>query len=75
MENNDVNIPLPKSLYDLVAEHIKGTEFRSVAEYVAFVVKEVLTDEEPKKDKLSQEEEAQVKETLKKLGYIKDEQT
>lgn len=74
MENNDVNIPLPKSLYDSVANHIKGTEFHSVAEYVAFVVKEVLGDDEPEKDKLSQEEEAQVKETLKKLGYIKDEQ-
>lgn len=67
-----VEIPLPKSIIDQARAHIKGTEFKSVPEYVAFVLEEVLGDT-GNKDALTEEEERQVKETLKRLGYSRDE--
>lgn len=66
------NIPLPTVIVDKVREHIKGTEFKSVAEYIIFVLREVMEDKE-EKNMLTEDEEAQVKATLKKLGYLKDE--
>ncbi|MBI4335766.1 MAG: CopG family transcriptional regulator [Candidatus Omnitrophica bacterium] len=72
-ENKDyVNVPLPAVIVDKVKTHIKGTEFNSVAEYIIFILKEVLTDKD-ESGQLTAEEEKQVKETLKKLGYLKDE--
>lgn len=62
-------LELPSSLYKRIKERIKDTEFRSVEEYVIFVLAEVLKDDE-KLETLSPEEEAQVKERLKGLGYL-----
>ncbi|HEC67286.1 MAG TPA: CopG family transcriptional regulator [Candidatus Desulfofervidus auxilii] len=62
-------LELPNDLYKKIEERIKGTEFKSVEEYVIFVLEEVLKDEE-ESESLSPEEEAQVKERLKGLGYL-----
>lgn len=73
MENKDyINVPLPSVIVNKIREHIKGTEFSSAAEYIIFVLKEVLADKD-QSQALTAEEEKQVKETLKKLGYLKDE--
>jgi len=73
MENKDyANIPLPAVIVEKIKNHIKGTEFNSVAEYIVFVLKEVLEDEDANAA-LTEEEEKQVKATLKKLGYLKNE--
>ena len=63
------NLELPNDLYEKIEETIKGTEFKSVEEYVIFVLEEVLKEEE-ESEPLSPEEEAQVKERLKGLGYL-----
>ena len=73
MSDELVSISLPKSVVVKIEKHIQGTEFSSVNEYILFVLNEVL-DEKGEKAALTEEEEAQVKETLKRLGYIKDEQ-
>jgi len=62
-------LELPNDLYEKIEETIKGTEFKSVKEYVIFVLEEVLKEEE-EAEPLSPEEEAQVKERLKGLGYL-----
>ena len=62
-------IRIPTQLYKQVEQRIKGTEFDSVSSYVAFVLRELLSDEEPEHG-LSPEEEEMVKDRLKALGYI-----
>lgn len=66
-------IPIPSIVVEKIKERIRGTEFNSVSEYIVFILKEVLEDKD-EKPMLTEEEEEQVKETLKKLGYLKDEQ-
>ena len=72
MESQEsTQVPIPKEIVYKIHEHIRGTEFKTVSEYVAFVLREVLgMDEKKNNAALSPEEEAQVKETLKKLGYL-----
>lgn len=73
MVNKDyINVPLPKIIVDKINGHIKNTEFKSVSEYIVFILREVL-EEKDDKSMLTEEEEEQVKLTLKKLGYLKDE--
>jgi Arc/MetJ-type ribon-helix-helix transcriptional regulator len=62
------NIPIPNIIIDKIQEHIKGTEFNSVSEYIIFILQEVL--EEKDKSVLTKEEENQVKQRLKDLGYL-----
>jgi Arc/MetJ-type ribon-helix-helix transcriptional regulator len=72
MEEDVINVALPKLLVDKINSHIKNTEFHSASDYITFILKEVI-GEENDKEKLTPEEEAQVKLTLKKLGYLKNE--
>lgn len=64
------NVAIPAELYTQIEERIKGTEFASVEEYIIFVLEEVLKEEDESEDILTPEEEEQVKERLKGLGYL-----
>ena len=72
MEEKDcTNIPIPNVMVNKVREHIKNTEFKSVSEYITFVLQEVLQDSnDANASGLTPEEEEKVKETLKRLGYL-----
>ncbi|MFA5356546.1 MAG: CopG family transcriptional regulator [Candidatus Omnitrophota bacterium] len=72
MENDIINVALPKLIIEKINNHIRNTEFNSAADYITFVLKEVL-GEDNKENELTLEEEEQVKLTLKKLGYLKSE--
>jgi len=64
-------IEIPETLYDRVNARIKGTEFASVSDYVARVIRERLAvDENEKAPAYTKEEEEKVKERLKALGYL-----
>ena len=64
-------IAIPETLYDRVSAKIKGTEFASVPDYVARVIRERLAVEENEKPSgYSKEEEEKVKQRLKALGYL-----
>jgi len=64
-------IEIPETLYDRVSARIKGTEFTSVSDYVARVIRERLTGEENEKaSSYTKEEEEKVKQRLKALGYL-----
>ena len=68
--NMGKSIVLPSELYEGIAERIKETEFKSVDEFVVFVLEEVLKEEDNEEQALTPEEEEQVKERLKGLGYL-----
>ena len=57
---------IPRELYTKVEEKIAGTSFTSVEEYLVLL----LENEFPEETEYSAEEEALIRERLKKLGYI-----
>jgi len=63
-----VSIPTP--LFKKVAERIKGTGFTSVSSYVAYVLREIVAEEEGEEEPFSKEDKERVKERLRALGYI-----
>lgn len=71
MVEETVEVKIPKKLYDQVSKMIKeeGLDFKSVDDYVIFVLKELLKEEE-EAQVYSPEEEKAIKERLRSLGYI-----
>ena len=63
-----VSIPTP--LFKKVAERIKGTGFTSVSSYVAYVLREIIAEDEEEEEPFSEEDKERVKERLRALGYI-----
>jgi len=66
-----VAIEIPKRLYEQVKKHVEesGGEFKSVEEFVVFVLEEVLREEEAE-SVFTPEEEEEIKRRLRALGYI-----
>jgi len=65
------SVELPESLFNRVEARIKGSEFASVSDYVAFVVREKLVGEEEKpKASFTEDEEKKIKDRLRALGYL-----
>ncbi len=64
------NISIPTSLFERIEEQIEGTDFTSVSDYVAYVLNEVLTENEEETESVSKEDEERIKERLKALGYL-----
>ncbi len=77
-------VMIPESLAGRIEKRLPSTEFKTVNQYVIYVLQEVLNElEAQEKDKememirdqrdnivFSEEEEEQVKERLKDLGYL-----
>ena len=70
MEKEFIDVEIPTTLYKKIEEKIKGTEFPSVASYVAMVLDKDLSKEGGAKEAFTKEEEDKVKDRLKALGYI-----
>ena len=69
-ENKDRKVSLPGELFSRIAERIVGSDFRSVDEYVVFVLEEVLRgDAEDESGDLSPEEDEEIRRRLTSLGY------
>jgi Arc/MetJ-type ribon-helix-helix transcriptional regulator len=66
MSEDKVAVKIPRELYKKVEEKIAGTSFTSVEEYL----KLLLENEFPEETEYTAEEEALIRERLKKLGYI-----
>jgi Arc/MetJ-type ribon-helix-helix transcriptional regulator len=68
-ENKYSTISIPKKLHEKIKVSIEDTGFKSVSDYVTFVLREILmTMEKDKKTSLKDVEE--VRERLRILGYI-----
>jgi len=66
-----VSVRISKDLYEKVKKFIEesGGEFKSVDEFVEFVLKEVL-EEESEESVYTPEEEEEIKRRLRALGYL-----
>jgi len=71
MSTDYVPVNIPKRLYEEIERRVaeSGGGFRTVEEYVEFVLTEVVKEEETE-NVSNLEEEKETKDKLKKLGYI-----
>ena len=71
--DDKIKIYIKKSLAIKLKKRLKETEFKTLSEYVNFILEEVLASLEEQDDEdtsYSPEEEEKVKQRLKDLGYI-----
>ena len=61
------SISIPKQLFKKVERHIDGTGFPSVSGYVAFILREVISE---KGNKKADYEAEIIRERLRELGYL-----
>jgi hypothetical protein len=67
VEYGTISLPMP--LIEKIKDRIKGTGMNSPSAYVAFVLRQILSS--PKTDDiLSKEQEKEIKQRLKSLGYV-----
>ena len=72
---NKVTIKIPRELYRRLSQMIVGTGFSSVNEFIVFVMRTMASGGEIKgEDRLTAEEVRSIRERLKKLGYLKEEE-
>lgn len=63
------SVAIPTSLFERIKERIEEADFTSVSDYVTYVLREILAEEEEEKS-FTKEDEEQIKARLKALGYI-----
>jgi len=63
-----VSIPTP--LFKKLEERIRETEFTSVSEYVIYILREILVEEEEHEKPFTEEDKEKIKARLRALGYI-----
>jgi len=70
MAEEKVTIRIPKRIYDALKKHVEesGGEFKSVEEYVTFILEEFVKEEE--EAVFTPEEEEEIKRRLRALGYL-----
>jgi metal-responsive CopG/Arc/MetJ family transcriptional regulator len=70
-----VTIKIPRELYQRLSQMIAGTGFSSVNEFIVFVMRTVASGGGIKdEDRLTAQEVRAIRERLKKLGYLKEEE-
>jgi Arc/MetJ-type ribon-helix-helix transcriptional regulator len=71
MNKDKIAVNIPKELYELVKQRVKESngEFKNVDDYVEFVLREIVKDED-EEQKYSKEDEEVIKNRLKSLGYL-----
>lgn len=67
VEYGTISLPLP--LIEKIKSRIKGTGMNSVSAYVAFVLRQILSEPSEKGQLLDREEEEEVRRRLRSLGY------
>ncbi|MEZ0345651.1 MAG: hypothetical protein ABWK01_03795 [Infirmifilum sp.] len=66
-------VSIPETLFRRIERLIGGTGFKSVSEFVTFVLRQVVADieaERLKSEGLTEEERKAILERLKRLGYL-----
>lgn len=71
MENDRVTLKIPRPLYKKLKSVIQGSGFRSVNEFVVYVMRDLISLRRDENDKdLSKDEIEMIKQRLKNLGYF-----
>ena len=65
-------VSIPKSLYNRIKKLVEETGFKSVSDYVTYVLREVVAMHESEKyeEPFSEKDLEEIKKRLKALGYI-----
>ena len=72
---NKVTIKIPRELYRRLGRMIQDTGFSSVNEFIVFVLRNLASSGEIKgDDRLTAEEIRAIRERLRRLGYLKEEE-
>lgn len=73
MSEEGCTITIAEEHCQRIAQRMKGTEFKSIEEYVNYVLSELLAsleEEEEEEEAFTEEDEEAVKERLRALGYL-----
>jgi len=71
MENDRVTLKIPRPLYEKLKTVIQGSGFRSVNEFVVYVLRDLIALKRGESEKdLSKDEIDAIKQRLKNLGYF-----
>jgi len=71
-----MNIKIPNEIIEKIEKRVEESEFKSVEEYILYVLKEVVNEEEieeqekENEEEWSEEDEEKVKSRLRSLGYL-----
>ncbi len=67
-----IQIAISKELYDKIVQRVDNfqDEFRNVEEYINYVLAEVVRIDQRQTSTYTKEEEEEIKDRLKSLGYI-----
>ncbi len=72
---NKVTIKIPRELYQRLSQMIASTGFSSVNEFIVFVMRTLASSGEIKEEgRLTAEEIRAIRERLRRLGYLKEEE-
>ncbi len=67
-------VKIPATLHARIEKRLPDTDFKTVADYITYLVRKVLDniEQDEKKDKkdFTPEEEREIEDRLRKLGYI-----
>jgi len=66
---DEVTVDLPKSLVDKISGRVPGSGFKSVSEYVSFVLEQAVAKYEEKTSITSADQE-KIEQRLRDLGYL-----
>jgi len=66
------NVAIPLKLYKKIQKRVKSTDFKSVDEYIIYILEEVIkqVEEEEEVPEYTEEDEEKVKDRLRALGYL-----
>jgi Arc/MetJ-type ribon-helix-helix transcriptional regulator len=65
-----VTIKIPRPLYEKIRAAIRGAGYNSVTDFVVYVLRDILASRTVTEEELSPEALQQVKERLRRLGYL-----
>ena len=71
MTQKKITVEIPKPLNDRIEELIKGSSFKSVTEFIVFVLQDVVFEsQDEKREEMTPYELRRIKHKLEVLGYL-----
>ena len=69
-KSNKVTIKIPRPLYEKIARLIEGSGYNSVTDFVVYVLRDIVSSRGTDDRVYSEAELREIKEHLRKLGYL-----
>ena len=65
-----VPVEIPKELYERLKAKVDAKQFSTVESYIIFALNQILAERRAEKEPFSKNEENEIKERLRSLGYM-----